>query len=601
MGKRKYRKNPGRTPGAVPQPAPVPDKDDRPLLSLCIIARNEAQILPRCLESVRGVVDEVVVVDTGSTDDTVAAAEQLGARVTHFAWCDDFAAARNEAIRHARGRWILMLDADEALTREARGKVRALLKDDRFLAFLINIRSPLKDTRGQAAVVNAWPRLFRNRPEIRYEGRVHEQLSPSIARLGGTVAATDLVIDHKGYHQDFTDQKQKQVRNLALLRAQLEETPDDAMMLFHLGEALGLGGEIAEAADAYRRALARPDMPAQNAAVAYRGLANCLLRLADYPGVLEACREATLRDEGYALPRLLAAMALCRLNRPADALEELDSYLRLADRAPLAARRVLEHESSPAFALALKGDCLLTLGRKPEAEAAFREAVRRQPDAPEGHLGLGRIHGLRGEYDEAVKSFEKARALFKDLPRAHLALAEAHMARRAWGKALESLETFLAIEPRDPRGLSLRAEALLHAGRRDEAEAAYRHLLTVDETPEAHLALACLAEAKGAGDEVLAHCEAAIRLGGEDARIFFVQGKQWMARQDWVQAEQSLREALRRAPETPEIYESLAAVAMSKGDMARALAYFQDLLALAPDHALAKKAVPVLQGSLATA
>jgi tetratricopeptide (TPR) repeat protein len=289
------------------------------------------------------------------------------------------------------------------------------------------------------------------------------------------------------------------------------------------------------------------------------------------------------------------------MSRPTDAIEELETYLRLSGGAQLAARRVLEHESSPAFALALKGDCLLTLGQKAEAEAAFREAIRRQPDAPEGHLGMGRIQGLRGEYDEAVRSFEKARALFKDLPRAHLALAEAHMARRGWAEALESLETFLGIEPRDPRALSLRAEALLHAGRRDEAEAAYRHLLTVDDNPEARLALACLAEARGLGDEVLSHCQAAIRLGGEDARIFFVQGKQWMARRDWIQAEQSLLEALRRAPETLEIYESLAAVAMAKGDLAQALSYFQDLAARAPGHPLAAKAIPLLRASFAAA
>ena len=199
------------------------------LLSLCLIARNEAKNLPRCLESVRGVVDEIVLVDTGSTDDTVAVAEGHGARVFHLPWADDFAAARNEAVRHARGRWILALDADEALTSEARRALRGLLADERFMAFLLNIRSPLKDARGQAAVINAWPRLFRNRPDIRYEGRVHEQISPSIARAGGMVAATDLVIDHLGYHQDFTDQGTKRDRNLELLRQQLAERPDDPM------------------------------------------------------------------------------------------------------------------------------------------------------------------------------------------------------------------------------------------------------------------------------------------------------------------------------------------------------------------------------------
>jgi tetratricopeptide (TPR) repeat protein len=574
---------------------------ERMRLSLCMIVRNEARTLPRCLDSVKGVVDEIVVVDTGSTDDTPAVAERYGARLFHFAWCDDFSAARNQAVSQARGEWILALDADEALTRESRRTLRDLLKDDRHQAFLINIRSPLKDARGQAAVVNAWPRLFRNRPEIRYEGRVHEQLSPSIARLGGMVARTDLVIDHQGYHQDFTDQLAKQARNLDLLRRQVAEQPDDPMVLFHLGEALGIGGQTEEAAAAYRKALSRPDMPRQNGAVALRGLANCLLRLGDYPGTVAACREAVVLDEGYALPRLLAAMALCRLQRPADAIEELEAYLHLTDGSRPAAARVLEHESSPGFALALKGDCLLTLGLRSEAEAAFREAIRRQPDAPEGHMGLGRIHSLRGEFAAAARAFEQAKLLFRDLPRGHLALAEAYIAERVWERALPPLEAFLALEPRDVRALALRAETLLHLRRHAEAEEAYRALLAVEPAPDAHLALACLAEAQGDGEAVLAHCATARELGGEDARIFFLEGAQRMRRQEWGEAERWLLEALRRAPGTPEIYQQLAAVALSQGDRAQALGYFQDLLGVAPGHPLARQAVPVLQASLAAA
>jgi tetratricopeptide (TPR) repeat protein len=564
-----------------------------------MIARNEERNLPRCLESVRGVVDEMVVVDTGSTDQTVAVAQRHGARVFHFPWCNDFSAARNEAIRQARGQWILALDADEALAREARSRLRPLLSDERYVAYLLNIRSPLKDAKGQAAVINAWPRLFRNRAEIRYEGRVHEQISPSIARMGGMVAATDLVVDHLGYHQDFADQKSKQARNLALLRQQLAEQPDDPMVLFHLGEALGLGGQIEEAADAYRRAIARPNMPPQNAAVAHRGLANCLLRMGDYPGTVQACHDALALDEGYALPRLLAAMALCRLNRPAEAIEELDAYLDLTEEGRPAARRVLEHEPTPGFALALKGDCWLSLGRREEAEAAFREALRRQPDAPEAFLGLGRIHSLRGDFPEAARAFERARVLFRDLPRGRLALAEAYGAQKEWVRALEAVEIFLMAEPRDARGLALRAEALLHTGRHAEAKSAFHELLAVDATPEAHLALACLADAEGAGDDVLVHCQAALDLGGDDPRIFFLQGVRKMAARNWSEAESSLLQALRRAPQTPEIFQNLAAVALSRGDHGQALAYFRDLLALVPDHPLARKAIPLLQASLA--
>jgi tetratricopeptide (TPR) repeat protein len=566
-----------------------------------MIVKNEAKTLPRCLESVRGVVDEMVVVDTGSTDDTVAVAERLGARVFHFPWCDDFAAARNAAVSHARGKWILALDADEALARETRRTLRTLLRDERYQAYLINIRSPVKGARSQSAVINAWPRVFRNRPEIRYAGRVHEQISPSIARMGGTVAATDLVIDHLGYHQDFTDQMIKQARNLALLEHELAERPDGPMTMFHYGEALGLGGRISEAVEAYRKAVANPQMPRQNLAVAYRGLANGLLRLKDYTGALEACRCAIEVDGGYGPPHLLGALALSRLGRHAEAIERLDTYVRLSERARPAAERVLEHEADVGFALALKGDCLLTLGLRDEAETAFREAIRRRPDAPEGHLGMGRIHSLRGSHHEAVAAFEKAKALFNELPRGHLALAEAHAAQQQWAETLQALKPFLAAEPTDPRGLALRAEALLHAGRHQEAQEAFTHLLTIDPNPDAHLALACLADGRGAYDEVARHCREAVSLGGEDPRIFFLQGTTLARQGDTPQAEASFLEALRRAPKAPEIYEKLAALALSAGDAAKALAYFEDLLVIVPDHALAKKAVPVLIASLAAA
>ena len=210
------------------------------------------------------------------------------------------------------------------------------------------------------------------------------------------MGATDLVVEHLGYHADYVDQDAKRDRNLALLRQELAERPDDPIALFHLGETLGLAGRLAEAADAYRRALARPGMARGNAAAASRGLANCLLGLGDYEGALQACREAAALDEGFATPRLLAAMAFCRLQRPAEAVAELDAYLRLAGQALPAAQRVLEYEFPPGLGLALKAECLAALGRLDEAEAVFREAVRRQPDSREAILGLARLHVQRG-------------------------------------------------------------------------------------------------------------------------------------------------------------------------------------------------------------
>ena len=113
-------------------------------VSLCMIARNEALTLPRCLTSVAGLVDEIIVVDTGSSDNTRTVAQELGAQVHDFAWVDDFAAARNESLRHASGDWIFWLDGDEHLDADNRAKLRTLLDGltDENAAYLMTQRSP---------------------------------------------------------------------------------------------------------------------------------------------------------------------------------------------------------------------------------------------------------------------------------------------------------------------------------------------------------------------------------------------------------------------------------------------------------------------------
>lgn len=96
-------------------------------LSLSMIVKNEERFLPGCLESVKGLVDEIVIVDTGSTDGTKKIAESCRAKIIDFKWCDDFSAARNESLRHVTGDWVLYLDADERLDKSFHGTVRKLI------------------------------------------------------------------------------------------------------------------------------------------------------------------------------------------------------------------------------------------------------------------------------------------------------------------------------------------------------------------------------------------------------------------------------------------------------------------------------------------
>uniref|UniRef100_UPI00386C669C glycosyltransferase family 2 protein n=1 Tax=Anaerovibrio slackiae TaxID=2652309 RepID=UPI00386C669C len=149
-------------------------------LSACVIVKNEAANLPKWLECMGQIADEMIVADTGSTDDTVAIAEAAGAKVCHFAWCNDFAAAKNYALEHATGDWILFLDADEYFSSESMKILRREMVQyhrDRTIGIvlcrLINID---KDNNNKIVDTMLQSRIFRNLPHIRFEGCIHEHL-----------------------------------------------------------------------------------------------------------------------------------------------------------------------------------------------------------------------------------------------------------------------------------------------------------------------------------------------------------------------------------------------------------------------------------------
>ncbi len=146
---------------------------DQPFISFCAIVKNEAENLPRCLASVQPYVDELIIVDTGSTDETIAIAQQYGAKVSHFEWCDDFAAARNYSLSLVSGVWVLTLDADEELVVHSPQFRELLMAPDVPIVYGLNRRDlyEVDDIAGGHHI-----RLFRNLRELQYRGRYHEQL-----------------------------------------------------------------------------------------------------------------------------------------------------------------------------------------------------------------------------------------------------------------------------------------------------------------------------------------------------------------------------------------------------------------------------------------
>lgn len=231
-----------------------------PLLTLCLIARNEEATLERCLMSAREIVDETVLLDTGSSDATRSIAARLGAKVYTEAWQEDFSAARNKALEQVCTPWVLTMDADEEITEVDVQALRQTLraaKDKGHDAFTVRIDN-LRDGGGIAPFRAV--RLFRNRPEIRYRGRIHEEVTSSLAELhGGPVRPlpAPLVLTHDGYLAERRRSGDKLERNVRMLRRALKTDRRRALLEFALArEQLLVSGERIFPGDGFRDALA---------------------------------------------------------------------------------------------------------------------------------------------------------------------------------------------------------------------------------------------------------------------------------------------------------------------------------------------------------
>jgi len=180
-----------------------------------MIVRNEEKNLAACLQEVRVICNEVNIVDTGSTDGTVALARQMGARMEHFPWVEDFSAARNVSLDMARYSWVLWLDADDRVTPEVCKKIQTLISGPAERAYGFVVKSSSDE--GKTGSAFRQIRLFPNRPEHRFVFPVHEQILPSLEKSGTPIYYENIEIIHTGYAEaDIA--RNKQIRNRDILQ-----------------------------------------------------------------------------------------------------------------------------------------------------------------------------------------------------------------------------------------------------------------------------------------------------------------------------------------------------------------------------------------------
>ncbi len=399
----RFRRQVATPPPSPPRPDPAPPfvvtnntslsfsavPRGRPRVSLTMIVKNEEHNLAACLAPVRDLVDEIIVVDTGSTDRTRDIARTFGAQISEFPWVDSFSAARNAALDRATGDWAFWMDADDRLDPDNARKLKALFAPltHENAAYVMKCLCVADGLGGTATAVDH-VRLFRHDPRHRWKYRVHEQILPALRATGTTVRWSDVAIQHVGY-VDPALRKRKLGRDLRLLELEKTEQPDDPFTLFNLGSVYNELGDMPAAIAALEGSLAGSHPKDSIVRKLHALLAQCHRRAGDPAKAATACRSgrAIYPDDAELL---FIESNLLKESKDARGSEEL--LLKLIHG------REDEHFGS--VDTGLRGHkarhnlaCLyFETNRYAEAESQWRTALVDDPGFLPAHLGLGELY-----------------------------------------------------------------------------------------------------------------------------------------------------------------------------------------------------------------
>ncbi|MEW5705489.1 MAG: tetratricopeptide repeat protein [Actinomycetota bacterium] len=353
----------------------LPDK--KPKLSLAMIVRDEADNLGRCLKSVQGVVDEIIVVDTGSTDNSVVIAKKFGAKVIHYKWEDDFSAARNVSLDHATGEWVMFLDADEELVSEDIDELKKVLEDTEREGFYFNLLSFIGEKEEDGAVVNIAFRLWRNKPEYRFTGAIHEQIVAKVQSHNPNIGFTGIRINHYGYLTKITKEKDKIQRNLNILLKEVEKYPDDPFVRFNLGVEYLRLKDYVKALDQYKKAFANlTGLDVAYASMLVRNIALCLKELGRYEEALKILQDAKEAYPDYTDLFYLEGLVYLEKRDFMSAIECLKTSLAMG---PAGKVHISQSGVSGYMAANALGGAYRAIGDEKEAIASYKKALEDNP------------------------------------------------------------------------------------------------------------------------------------------------------------------------------------------------------------------------------
>ena len=381
------------------QEQPVAQKGDRPTISVCMIVKNEEKFLAQCLKSVKDATDEIIIVDTGSTDKTVEIAQSFGAKVYHHPWRNSFSEARNHSIRYATCDWILQIDADEALEQSDVPRLHTLIRTPSHNVIYVAIYSDLPG--GQAK--HYFPRIFR-RGKACFHGIVHNQLA-----FEGSALQSEIKFYHYGYNLPQSDMLKKYKRTGDLLREQVDREPDNIFALANLIRNYRNEYDFDKVIELAEKGLG---MPVPEGDAIFKGqrqkisidLAHAFLNKDMTDKAEEVCRHSLDENPRHFDMLLVLGETLFKKGEIHNALNYFKKYLiekEKENKTPAFNLLASDFYSYEHCAYNHVGECYKRLGLISEAEVAYKKALELNNNEPLYYTNLAYLYLSQDRFGDA--------------------------------------------------------------------------------------------------------------------------------------------------------------------------------------------------------
>lgn len=299
-------------------------------IDLCMIVKNEEKYLKKCLNNIKDLINNIIIVDTGSTDNTIEIAREFNAKIYNYKWTNDFSEARNFSISKATSKWILILDADEILDIESKDKLINFINQTKCDGCHFLVKNYIDEELINYTVHYAF-RLFRNYKGYKFKGKIHEQINNDIVEVKNKFSKEDIILHHYGYLESVTKEKNKRERNIPIILEALKENPNDSFQLFNLGNEYLSKNEIDKALEYYNKAYKYADITMMYSPHLLYRMSLCYKSLKLYELALKYINEALNLYSPNVDFLYLKGLIYEKFNKPTMAIRAFNECIKIGD------------------------------------------------------------------------------------------------------------------------------------------------------------------------------------------------------------------------------------------------------------------------------